>query len=68
MQRAAISLCQMNERERFQSAFEIEQGVQQESEHQRTAAPTHPAEKKTDDEDLLHAGPVVLDMQHGPER
>ena len=50
----------------FHRAFEIEQGVQQERQQSRAAAPTHPAEKQADDENLQDAGPVVLDVQRRP--
>src|SRR5690348_13859646 len=62
-----ISLCKMYECQCFERAFEIEQGMQQKRQYHRAAAPPHPAEKKTDHENLQHPGPIVLDVQHGPE-
>src|ERR1700730_14193378 len=38
----------------------------QEARRARAAAPTYPAEKKPDDEDLQDADPVILDMERRP--
>ena len=50
----------------FHCAFEIEQRVQQKRQQRRARRPAHPAEIETDDENLQHSRPVVLDVQRRP--
>src|SRR6185312_5905558 len=45
-------------RDRLERTLDVEQRVQEKREQRRAAAPSHPAEKQTDDEYLQDAGPV----------
>src|SRR6516165_12627336 len=73
---AALSDTTIGERQRcaeevhlgdcFERTLDVEQCVQKKREQRRTAAPANPTEKKSDNEYLYNAGPVVLDVQRRP--
>ena len=50
----------------FHCAFEIKQRVQKKRQQRRAGAQAHPAQKQADDENLQHAGPIILDVQPRP--